>query len=113
MPEVDQFIAPRNPVEQKGLVTVRKAKIEFLKETDELAQKINESDSNNQFTELSDIRKHIEIVMKNRNYATCAYCNHIALQCNILKCTKCKVVSYCNKQCQRLNWIDHKKICNK
>jgi len=27
------------------------------------------------------------------------------------KCGKCKIVHYCNIECQRLNWKKHKLIC--
>ena len=27
------------------------------------------------------------------------------------KCSKCKEVQYCDRQCQRLHWFMHKKTC--
>ncbi|ETN59528.1 ankyrin repeat and MYND domain-containing protein 2 [Anopheles darlingi] len=27
------------------------------------------------------------------------------------KCSKCKAVQYCDRQCQRLHWFAHKKVC--
>ncbi|XP_011502049.1 PREDICTED: ankyrin repeat and MYND domain-containing protein 2 [Ceratosolen solmsi marchali] len=29
------------------------------------------------------------------------------------KCSKCKSVQYCDRECQRLHWFIHKKICNR
>ncbi|CAG5119075.1 unnamed protein product [Candidula unifasciata] len=29
------------------------------------------------------------------------------------KCSKCKMVAYCNQECQRLHWPTHKKFCDK
>ncbi|BFZ22739.1 hypothetical protein BsWGS_25778 [Bradybaena similaris] len=29
------------------------------------------------------------------------------------KCSKCKMVAYCNQDCQRLHWPTHKKFCDK
>lgn len=29
------------------------------------------------------------------------------------KCSKCKVVQYCDRECQRLHWFIHKKTCGK
>jgi hypothetical protein len=28
-----------------------------------------------------------------------------------MRCTKCRVVYYCHRNCQRAHWIDHKEIC--
>lgn len=28
------------------------------------------------------------------------------------KCSKCKCVSYCNQECQKLHWFTHKKVCS-
>ena len=29
------------------------------------------------------------------------------------KCSKCKEVQYCDRECQRLHWFIHKKECNR
>ncbi|VVD04419.1 ankyrin repeat and MYND domain-containing protein 2 [Leptidea sinapis] len=29
------------------------------------------------------------------------------------KCSKCKLVQYCDRECQRLHWFVHKKACNR
>jgi hypothetical protein len=29
------------------------------------------------------------------------------------KCSKCKCVSYCNQECQKLHWFTHKKVCSR
>ena len=29
------------------------------------------------------------------------------------KCSKCKSVQYCDKECQKLHWFMHKKVCAK
>jgi ankyrin repeat and MYND domain-containing protein 2 len=29
------------------------------------------------------------------------------------KCSKCKLVQYCDRECQRLHWFMHKKYCNR
>lgn len=39
----------------------------------------------------------------------CAYCDS---RCNQNKCGKCKLVYYCNKNCQRAHWGNHKKVCH-
>jgi len=31
----------------------------------------------------------------------------------LLKCSRCRLVYYCNDQCQKLDWIEHKKNCKK
>ncbi len=31
----------------------------------------------------------------------------------IKKCSKCKAVQYCDRECQRLHWFVHKKECDR
>ncbi|KAJ3504307.1 hypothetical protein NLJ89_g8002 [Agrocybe chaxingu] len=38
---------------------------------------------------------------------TCSYCGEIGQQ----KCARCKIASYCSRECQRKDWPDHKKSC--
>jgi len=38
----------------------------------------------------------------------CKVCNKLD---NILDCTRCKSVSYCSKECQIIDWSEHKLIC--
>ncbi len=38
---------------------------------------------------------------------TCQYCNKYAK----LRCSKCKIVFYCNMNCQKQDWTNHKKKC--
>ncbi len=39
----------------------------------------------------------------------CAYCEKESLK--LKRCTKCKYVYYCNSDCQRADWKNHKSIC--
>ena len=32
---------------------------------------------------------------------------------NLLKCSGCKVVKYCSRECQKKDWARHKKDCKK
>jgi len=41
----------------------------------------------------------------------CAYCN--GLEQNPSLCTRCRVTYYCGRECQRLDWSNHKKVCGK
>ncbi|KAJ7695068.1 hypothetical protein B0H17DRAFT_1056261 [Mycena rosella] len=42
----------------------------------------------------------------------CAACQKPELaNSNLLKCSRCKEVEYCGKDCQRGHWKEHKKIC--
>lgn len=41
--------------------------------------------------------------------AACAFCS--TEKADLLKCSRCKSVFYCNKECQRLHWKAHKTIC--
>ena len=41
---------------------------------------------------------------------TCAYCN--ASSTKLMSCTRCGKAKYCGKDCQRMDWKNHKKVCN-
>jgi hypothetical protein len=43
------------------------------------------------------------------NSKVCHYCNKTVEK--LLKCSKCKRVKYCSKECQKAHWKDHKKDC--
>lgn len=40
----------------------------------------------------------------------CTYCKKTDL--NMSKCAKCKISNYCSRECQKLDWKNHKQICN-
>jgi hypothetical protein len=63
------------------------------------------------FTELSDIRSALDVIIKQHNYKTCGYCSHSEIQVNLNRCTQCKNVYYCSKMCQKSAWKTHKLIC--
>merc|ERR1711865_1285247 len=43
----------------------------------------------------------------------CALCSKPAADnATLLRCTRCKKVFYCNKDCQRAHWKEHKASCN-
>jgi hypothetical protein len=48
----------------------------------------------------------------------CSFCNQTALESNkttdptLKVCSRCKKVFYCSKECQRLDWPNHKKVCH-
>ncbi|KAK7085593.1 Ankyrin repeat and MYND domain-containing protein 2 [Halocaridina rubra] len=41
----------------------------------------------------------------------CATCGQESKEAR--KCSKCKYVQYCNRRCQKLHWVIHKKFCDK
>lgn len=41
-------------------------------------------------------------------YSPCITCSEPKA---IKKCSKCKAVQYCDRECQRLHWFMHKKEC--
>jgi len=41
--------------------------------------------------------------------SSCYVCGKMTTQ----KCSACKKVHYCSKDCQKINWRDHKPLCNK
>lgn len=46
----------------------------------------------------------------NDNAQTCVTC---AEEKASKKCSKCKLVQYCDRECQRLHWFIHKKTCSR
>ncbi|KAK8389042.1 hypothetical protein O3P69_020779 [Scylla paramamosain] len=42
----------------------------------------------------------------------CSTCGH-EMSKDLKKCSKCKMVQYCDKCCQKLHWPIHKKFCDK
>lgn len=36
---------------------------------------------------------------------------HAQKDSGLLKCSKCKIASYCNKECQKAHWKEHKEEC--
>lgn len=42
-----------------------------------------------------------------------SYCNACGNRQPDKKCSKCKAVQYCDRECQRLHWFMHKKACNR
>lgn len=45
--------------------------------------------------------------MQSENIGSCAVCKKLAEK----KCSRCKTVAYCSKECQASNWQLHKKLC--
>ncbi|CAK1545153.1 unnamed protein product [Leptosia nina] len=44
---------------------------------------------------------------------TISYCSTCGEEKPAKKCSKCKTVQYCDRECQRLHWFVHKKACNR
>lgn len=40
-------------------------------------------------------------------------CNTCGEEKATKKCAKCKSVQYCDRECQKLHWFLHKKVCSK
>lgn len=41
------------------------------------------------------------------------YCSTCGEEKPAKKCSKCKSVQYCDRECQRLHWFVHKRVCNR
>jgi hypothetical protein len=61
-------------------------------------------------------QKHIagelDLIVKAHHRLVCAAC-HTQAACTkeLLTCGKCGSVSYCNKECQKKHWKQHKAVC--
>ena len=73
---------------------------------------INEADKNIKYNNINELINEIELVRNNNNILYCNLCNHNSNQLKLSKCSKCKKVYYCNKICQKIDYINHKLICN-
>ena len=56
--------------------------------------------------------QHYATYSKEKKY-TCAVCGRLPTE-NLFACSKCKVLSYCGRECQKLHWKKggHKQSCN-
>ncbi|KAJ7590819.1 hypothetical protein C8J56DRAFT_933959 [Mycena floridula] len=45
-----------------------------------------------------------------RNARQCAFCEKIQEK-DLKQCSRCRLVNYCNTECQRAAWPTHKKVC--
>ena len=57
------------------------------------------------------IPKHNPDLHVQNKQVSCASCGKMSQE--LRKCTSCKTVSYCNKNCQRKDWSKHKHVCKK
>src|ERR1700722_7642393 len=44
------------------------------------------------------------------NCSRCWFC--FRSHCRLLRCSRCRIVLYCSKDCQKKDWITHHKPCN-
>jgi hypothetical protein len=63
------------------------------------------------FTELSDIKKSIELIISQYHYKSCNYCCHNELQTDMKICSNCNIINYCSMVCQKADWKNHKINC--
>jgi hypothetical protein len=57
-------------------------------------------------------RRNIMKEYDDRNLLSCDYCNNKS-DLNLELCSKCMSCLYCNQECQRNHWSEHKKVCKK
>ena len=50
-----------------------------------------------------------KVVTKETKNGACFVCQETAK----LKCSQCKIVSYCGTDCQKLHWQTHKRMCRR
>ena len=42
----------------------------------------------------------------------CLFCGNERSRAEIFQCTRCNLVEYCSKDCQRKDWKDHRSLCD-
>ena len=57
--------------------------------------------------------KHSSILLKNSEDSEieCACCSKKGNQTELRRCTGCKTISYCSRDCQKLHWSTHRELC--
>jgi hypothetical protein len=62
---------------------------------------------------LTVLNQHLNVHKEETNNLECVLCHRPkSILSNIFKCSKCKKVYYCSKECQRVHWIEgHKYVC--
>ena len=58
-------------------------------------------------------RKYLEkknLIQNGGESGQCSFCN-ISIE-NLLRCSKCRYIGYCSKNCQKTDWEKHKCICS-
>ena len=69
----------------------------------------------------ADVSTSIEHALKNGKtelaaklrLLTCSHCGIVSSQRALRKCSRCKAVAYCGRDCQVAHWSKHKCVCKK
>ena len=48
---------------------------------------------------------------KTKSQSTCTFCGEVQVKGPIWQCRVCKAARYCDKQCQKRHWLEHKTLC--
>jgi len=59
-----------------------------------------------------DTRPDVSDVWKSKNSRQCAECSKVSSS-DLMKCSRCRLIHYCGRECQRLAWPTHKLVCKK
>jgi len=59
----------------------------------------------------SNLLKEAAAESSTTSQPACQNCNKSSSELDLSKCTKCKSVSYCSKDCQKKDFKAHKKVC--
>ncbi|KAJ7041998.1 hypothetical protein C8F04DRAFT_1208237 [Mycena alexandri] len=59
-----------------------------------------------------DSRPDVSAVWKSKNSRQCAHCQKSSTS-DLQLCSRCRLIHYCSRECQRSAWPMHKLVCNK
>ncbi|KAJ6567147.1 hypothetical protein B0H19DRAFT_720409 [Mycena capillaripes] len=59
-----------------------------------------------------ETRPDVSGVWKSKNARQCAQCEKISTT-DLLLCSRCKLIHYCGRECQKAAWPTHKLVCKK
>jgi hypothetical protein len=61
--------------------------------------------------ECSCVKEKYDQVKKQTQMSICQHCRQRRARSELKICTRCRITCYCNQECQRLDWPDHKVRC--
>ncbi|KAJ7494363.1 hypothetical protein B0H11DRAFT_2004322 [Mycena galericulata] len=98
----DTFVASMLPAEREGIDTLLK----------QSGKRVPGPDVSSRVLGSKESRPDVSGVWKSKNARQCAECGK-ASSSDLLKCSRCRLIHYCGRECQKSAWPTHKLVCKK